>query len=66
MRFGPGDVPVDIGVIPREASVERSDEGQSVLVVTTKGYGKRVRTNEFRLTRRWDLFRVSSPFATRV
>ncbi|CAM9466525.1 unnamed protein product [Ascophyllum nodosum] len=52
MRFGPGDVPVDIGVIPREASVERSDEGQSVLVVTTKGYGKRVRTNEFRLTRR--------------
>lgn len=54
MKFGEGDVPVDIGVLPKGSGdgIEKERGQQSLLVVTTKGYGKRVNTDEFRLTRR--------------
>lgn len=51
MNFREGDVPVDIGVLPREVGDGGSD-GQSLLVLTSKGFGKRVDTDEFKLTRR--------------
>ncbi|CAM9092331.1 unnamed protein product [Pylaiella littoralis] len=51
MNFREGDVPVDIGVLPREDG-DAEDQGQSLLVLTTRGYGKRVDMNEFKTTRR--------------
>ena len=54
MNFRPGDTPVDIGVLPRESGSEKESEGQFLLVLTTRGFGKRVSTDEFKLTRRWE------------
>lgn len=55
MKFREGDVPVDIGVLPKEheqGTPAADAKGQSLLVLTAGGYGKRVDTDEFRLTRR--------------
>ncbi|CAN0050365.1 unnamed protein product, partial [Ectocarpus sp. 12 AP-2014] len=59
MNFRDEDVPVDIGVVPREAVAATAgddagvkEEGHSLLVLTTRGYGKRVALNEFKTTRR--------------
>ncbi|CAM9675174.1 unnamed protein product, partial [Laminaria digitata] len=52
MNFRPGDTPVDIGVLPRGSGDDKEGEGQSLLVLTTKGFGKRVDPDEFKLTRR--------------
>lgn len=52
MNFRPGDTPVDIGVLSRGSGSDKESEGQSLLVLTTKGFGKRVDTDEFKLTRR--------------
>lgn len=51
MNFRDEDVPVDIGVLPREDGGAK-DQGQSLLVLTTRGYGKRVDMDEFKTTRR--------------
>lgn len=51
MNFRAGDVPVDIGVLPKEHE-QGAAKDQSLLVLTARGYGKRVDTDEVRLTRR--------------
>lgn len=51
MNFREDDFPVDIDVLPGELGNGKS-EGQSLLVMTTRGFGKRVDTDEFKLTRR--------------
>lgn len=51
MNFREEDVPVDIGVLP--AAKKDQGQGQSLLVLTTRGYGKRVDMDEFKTTRRW-------------
>lgn len=58
MNFRPGDTPVDIGVLPRGNGDDKESDGKSLLVLTTKGFGKRVDTDEFKLTRRWDVGRA--------
>jgi len=50
MNFRDDDVPVDLGVVPRD--LKGGKQGQSLLVLTTRGYGKRVDMDEFRTTRR--------------
>ena len=50
MNFREEDVPVDIGVLP--AAKKDQGQGQSLLVLTTRGYGKRVDMDEFKTTRR--------------
>lgn len=42
---------MDIGVLP--AAKKDQGQGQSLLVLTTRGYGKRVDMDEFKTTRRW-------------
>lgn len=54
MNFRDEDVPVDIDVLPGEVGNGRS-EGQSLLVMSTRGFGKRVDTDEFKLTRRFSI-----------
>lgn len=54
MNFRGDDVPVDICVLPSETEVGKS-KGQALLVLTTRGFGKRVDTDEFKLTRRYVL-----------
>eukprot|EP00903_Cladosiphon_okamuranus_P010462 g9898.t1 len=49
MNFREEDVPVDIGVLP---AAKDQGQRQSLLVVTTRGYGKRVDMDEFKTTRR--------------
>lgn len=51
MNFREEDVPVDIGVLP--AANKKQGQEQSLLVLTTRGYGKRVDMDEFKTTRRW-------------
>lgn len=50
MNFRDDDVPVDLGVVTQDS--EGGKKGQSLLVLTTRGYGKRVDMDEFRTTRR--------------
>lgn len=59
MNYRREDVPVDMCVIPRgEGKGDAEDQEQLLLVLSTKGYGKRVDTNEFRTTKRWGLTRI--------
>eukprot|EP00957_Ditylum_brightwellii_P177604 13528151-Ditylum_brightwellii.AAC.1 len=63
MRLKEGDTVADVSIL-KQSGTDKDQRGEFVLAVTSNGYGKRIRTDEFRTQARGGVGVIAMKFKT--